>query len=187
MQQIITRWPHTGEFFSKLTYAPEAYESDAKRDKTRKYGFATGRPLNRDDLSSTIEVGRFRAQLTTEARSGRNAEARLAAEVALLQATRGTRPRPVPTTGLASMLPKHQHAYDREREVKPFETRKIPLARKYERNYGSMRPTSSDIGEGCDDKSLLRAPEHGVGDFAGKFSSRFAHPTILGSMPYVQK
>ena len=90
------------------------------------------------------------------------------------------------TTGLASMLPKYTSSYDRERAVPEFTTRKLPLARKFERNYGPVRSTSSEIGEGCFDKQLLHAPEHGVGDFTMTFASRFAHPTVFGSKVFAQ-
>ncbi len=144
--------------------------------------------MNRDDLSSTIEVGRFRHHLLLEAKQGKNNEATLMAEAAQLRKTHSSSSTSnnAPVSGLSSMLPRYTSQYDRERAVPEFNTRKLPLARKYERNYGPVRSTSSDIGEGCFDKQLLHAPDHGVGDFTMTFASRYAHPTVFGSKVFAQ-
>jgi hypothetical protein len=186
----MTRWPHTGEYFGKLTYAPDAYDDNSKRDKTRKFGFATGRPLNRDDLSSTIEVARFRHHLLMEAKMDRNAQATLLERARTLRAAQEEERRTGrvarPSEGLASLVPAYATAFDRERAVEPFSTRRLPAGRKFERNYGPLRPTSSDIGEGCEDKTLLGAPQFGVRDFIGSLCSKYAHPTVNGKMTYAQ-
>jgi hypothetical protein len=91
-----------------------------------------------------------------------------------------------PASGLASIRPAFQSDFDRGRAVEPFNTRKLPAGKKYERNYGPLRPTSSDIGEGCEDTRLLTTPQFGVRDFVGSLCSKYAHPTVNGKMTYVQ-
>ncbi len=44
----------------------------------------------------------------------------------------------------------------------------------------SLRPESANYGEGCSDKSLLKTPTFGVGDFVGSMLSK-VHPYVSGT------
>lgn len=45
----------------------------------------------------------------------------------------------------------------------------------FERDYGSMKPSGSSLGEGCFDKEALSFDRHGKHDFARAFASK-EHP-----------
>jgi len=66
------------------------------------------------------------------------------------------------THGLASVLPSFTNEFDRQRYVPEFSTRKLPPAIKFERILGSNRPVSTQLGEGCYDRSILKSPEQGT-------------------------
>jgi hypothetical protein len=180
-KQIQATWPKPDLFFGKLTYAPEPYaETKSNKDAKRKAGFGSTKPLDFDDLGTTIEVGRYRHHLSLEAkqeakRSPSPPRNRGAASDSMRQSGRP----PVPSGGLQSTIPRFTSAFDRMRHVQEFSTRKLPADKKYERVNVSMRPTSADIGEGCENKSLLKPPEHGVGNFYGSMLSR-VHPFVSG-------
>jgi len=180
-QQVMTRWPHTGEFFRKLEYAPAAYDDTSKRDKLKKTGFGSTGKLNRDDLSSTIEVGRYRAQLEIELR-GANA-ATLAQQATLGIAERGrTRPATAPTIGMTTVMRSFKSEFDRVNYVPEFTTKNPPGmgALKGERFLGSLRPMSADHGEGCVGSNVLQSPAHAVGNFAASMQSKYARPSTSG-------
>ena len=126
-----------------------------------------GRPLNRDDLSSTLEILRYRHHLELEnkmdshhaAKSPPRAESPAAAALAAsLSATAALRT----TQGLASVLPAFTNEFDRQRYVPEFSTRRLPASIKYERVLGNSRPVSHDIGEGAFDLRVLKSPEQGT-------------------------
>lgn len=169
-KQIQCTWPKTGLYFGKLTYAPEAYVEAAKnKDMPRKFGFGSNKPLDFDDLGSTIEVGRYRHHLALEAKQEAKrspSPPRKRAGAADQSLRQSGRP-PVPLGGLQSTIPKFTSAFDRQRHVQEFSTRRLPADKKFERVNVSLRPVSADIGEGCSDKSLLKTPTYGVGDFVG--------------------
>lgn len=180
-KQIQASWPKPGVYFGKLEYKAEAYVEGAKsKDVPRKFGFGSNKPLDFDDLGSTIEVGRYRHHLMLEEKQmskrspspprNRNADGSMRST---------NRPQDAPTVGLGSTIPRFTSAFDRMRHVQEFSTRKIPAHKKYERQNLSMRSTSQDIGEGCEDKSLLKPPEHGVGNFVLSMMSK-VHPYVSG-------
>jgi hypothetical protein len=192
-QQVITSVARKGQYFDKLTYAAEAYEDAGKKGAVRKPGFGSGLPLNRDDLSNVIEIGRYRHRLMTEAKSVKKASDRVAAATGQLpggDTTSGSRApahgsaAELRSTGLAGVIPRFQSAYDRGRHVAEFSTRKLPAEMKYTRAYGPVRSTSSEIGEGCFED--LKPPAEGKGDFSKAFASRFVHPTVFGMRTVVQ-
>jgi hypothetical protein len=126
-----------------------------------------GRPLNRDDLSSTLEVLRYRHHLLLEnrmdAHHAKNSPPRApsphaAAQAASLSASAQLRT----TTGLASVLPTFTNEFDRQRFVPEFATRRLPAKVKYERVFGTSKPVSTDIGEGAFNVSILKSPEQGT-------------------------
>lgn len=176
LQQIQTRWPHSGEAgaFKKLEYAAGPYDDTSKRDKTKKAGFGTTSSLNRDDLSSTIEVGRYRHHLEAEAKQSRAGTEAIMAEARALSAS--SRPRDAPTVGIAASLPRFASEFDRSNFVAEFTTKDDPR-KKGERVFGTLRPTSAGYGEGAWRKDLLAAPEHAVGNFAASMSSKYARPS----------
>jgi hypothetical protein len=123
-----------------------------------------GRELSRDDLSSTVQILRYRHHLLgeqkTEAKHAaasppRAATAPSATQVALAasQALRAT-------AGLASVIPTFTNEFDRQRHVAEFSTRVLPPAVRSTRIHGSTRPISTDIGEGAFDKNLLKSPQY---------------------------
>ena len=61
-----------------------------------------------------------------------------------------------------------------------FSTRRLPADKKFERVNVSLRPESANYGEGCSDKSLLKTPTYGVGDFVGSMLSK-VHPYVSGT------
>lgn len=121
--------------------------------------------MNRDDLSSTLEVERFRHHLKLESRNEAvgitpseevlSASARAESVAAATQATRTAH-------GLASTLPHFTNEYDRQRHVSEFKTRKLDPSVKYERVLGASVPVSYDIGEGASEPAILKSPERGV-------------------------
>jgi hypothetical protein len=128
---------------------------------------AQGRPLNRDDLSSTLEVLRYRHHLELENRMDahhakssppRAASPHAAAQAASLSASAQLRT----TTGLASVLPTFTNEFDRQRYVPEFSTRRLPAAVRFQRVLGTSKPVSADIGEGAFNVSILKSPEQGT-------------------------
>jgi hypothetical protein len=122
-KQIQCTWPKTGLYFGKLTYAPEAYVEAAKnKDMPRKFGFGSNKPLDFDDLGSTIEVGRYRHHLALEAKteakrspSPPRKRAGGAGDDSLRQSARP--PQPPVLGGLQSTIPKFSSNFDRQRHV----------------------------------------------------------------------
>lgn len=122
-KQIQCTWPKTGLYFGKLTYAPEAYVEAAKnKDMPRKFGFGSNKPLDFDDLGSTIEVGRYRHHLALEAKteakrspSPPRKRAGGAGDDSLRQSARP--PQPPVLGGLQATIPKFSSNFDRQRHV----------------------------------------------------------------------
>jgi hypothetical protein len=180
-KQVMTRWPHTGEFFRKLEYAPAAYDDTSKRDKVKKSGFGSTGKLNRDDLSSTIEVGRYRAQLEIELRGANAATMAQQQSQQLGIAERGRRPTTAPTIGMTTSMRSFTSEFDRANFVEEFTTKNPPGmgALKGERYLGSLRPMSADHGEGCTGRAL-QSPAHAVGNFSASLQSKYARPSTSG-------
>jgi len=183
-KQVQCSWPKTGVYFGKLTYAPEAYVEAAKnKDMPRKFGFGSNKPLDFDDLGSTIEVGRYRHHLALEAkqeakRSPSPPRRRPGDGDSLRQS--GRPPQPPVLGGLQATIPKFTSGFDRMRHVQEFSTRRLPADKKFERVNLSLRPESANYGEGCSDKALLKTPTFGVGDFVGSMLSK-VHPYVSGT------
>lgn len=159
--------------FSKLEYAQEPFDDAVRAGKERKTGFGTSQTLNRDDLSSTLEVGRYRHHLTQEmkfadkvaatsprgaASPGGYGEDGLAASGNNGEAGGAT----MRAAGLGATIPVFQNEFDRTRHVAEFSTRRYDPSVKYERVLGSSKPVSHDIGEGASDVNLLKSPALGV-------------------------
>lgn len=125
---------------------------------------AQSKPLAVNDLSNTIQTARFRHHLDLEAKtmkkhadaspppSPTGNTARKLAETAAMRET----------AGLASVIPKFNNEYDRQRFVPEFSTRNLPPDVRFTRILGSTKPTSVDIGEGAFDRSILKSPAQGV-------------------------
>ena len=122
-----------------------------------------GRELSRDDLSSTVQILRYRHHLLGEqkteakhaAASPPRSEAPPSATQLALAASQALRA----TAGLASVIPTFTNEFDRQRYVPEFSTRFLPPAVRSTRIHGSTKPISTDIGEACFDKSLLKSPQ----------------------------
>jgi hypothetical protein len=112
-----------------------------------------GRELSRDDLSSTVQILRYRhhllGELKTEAKhaaaSPPRAQLQPSATQLALAASQALRT----TTGLKSVIPTFTNEFDRQRYVPEFSTRTLPPAVRHARVHGSTRPISTDIGEAC--------------------------------------
>ena len=123
-----------------------------------------GRELSRDDLSSTVQILRYRhhllGELKTEAKhaaaSPPRAQLQPSATQQALAASQALRA----TTGLKSVIPTFTNEFDRQRYVPEFSTRTLPPEVRHARVHGSTRPISTDIGEACFDKSLLKSPQY---------------------------
>lgn len=122
-----------------------------------------GRELSRDDLSSTVQILRYRHHLLgerkTEAKHAAASPPREAQPPSATQAALAASQALRATAGLASVIPTFTNEFDRQRHVPEFSTRVLPPAVRATRIHGSVRPTSTDLGEGCFDKGLLKSPQ----------------------------
>lgn len=182
-KQVVTK-THL-PLFSKYSWTddkvgPDVYD-DGKRtgEVLRKNGFGVSGPLNRDDLSSTKEVDRFRHHLKLEERMSSPRQAgtespegddRSKGSLRLDSGTLAS-----PSKGLSTKLPAFTTQFDRQRHVAEFSTRKFPPEAKYVREYGATLSMSHNIGEGCEDASRLLSPARGIKK--PDTHSAFAHPT----------
>ena len=128
------------------------------------FALSQSRELSRDDLSSTVQILRYRHHLQgeqkTEAKHAaasppRGEGAPPSATQLALAASQALRA----TAGLASVIPTFTNEFDRQRYVPEFSTRFLPPAVRSTRIHGSTKPISTDIGEACFDKSLLKSPQ----------------------------
>ena len=152
-----------------------------QRDKTRKMGFGTNRPLNRDDLSNVMEVGRYRHHLELERKQEKGATEALMEEARQLAAS--GRARTAPDFGLSTRIPKFSHQFDRTVHVDDFATKRYAAGEvRPEKYLGTMRPTSADLGQGCgvypaEAKAVLKTPQFGVKLGIADAGSKYARPS----------
>lgn len=122
-----------------------------------------------------LQVGRFRSALQNEAKGAKAWEQTIMTEATRLGATRSAMATQRPTAGLAAAQPRFTSAFDRQRHVEEFRINKRPPSEKYDRNYGPMRSTSRDIGEGCFEST--HSPDFGIKIGVAAFTSKVSDRT----------
>lgn len=181
MQQIQASWPKPGVYFGKQAYDPSPYDPETKHSSEPKKGFGSSKPPGRDDLSSTREVNQYRHALELEKKSSTSHHSTQELQQQLFQQSTSMQQHQQQASARTSGIPRHTFSsnFDRQMYVPEFSTSSRDPARKWERNYGPLRPTSADLGERCFDG--LTAPAAGKRDFEAAFRTS-AHPVVTGTL-----